>query len=905
MTKAPNPVRRHGGSHDRKHATVTIEGRALDRAGLPVADAVIQIVDENPMLSADRVLAKTDSDADGRYILRGISIPIFTPLPSAIPKPTESRFEISGWAAGRAFTWHKTQSYRVEPRPAQADAKEAGEVFYEGETIRADLIFGPPARLRGRVTDDTGKPVAGALVQVGFVNDVRRPEGSGMSLCAAIDPQKGEDLPFSGVALVPASFRSAHTDDQGNYVIEGLPREAKLLALLDFKPSYEPYSVMIATSTERFEGVFSLGHEGILNHTFVVPRKVHIRANLAGSLKPAAGVTVLARGTKMKRSGAVGKTNAQGMAVLELQPDDYTLRIEPPSDAAAVVSEQPLTVASDLRESSVNVQLAASTVVVFEAALQATGEPVSGIGFEYETDTTRVRKPVQSQTVYVDHPVTGSDGRLRAVMTPGTRRFFPSRARGIEPVPAENPLLALAPGTTNVVRLSFRKVASPRVADQGPANDDSVRRLNERWKKQRELTQRGRARATRYYQSSDGIAPDQFTKLLDSLDHDRVPPIFDLIRKEFPDAQPAAALTVDLTVDSPRRREEWPAPHHEVLVFNGRESIAYVTENAQVDLTDNLGKSTVGIAVESIENSCHLTSFAGAITQRANGKVTLEQKTATFSAFRVVDETIVFVYRDSFRYNNGSSATEHWQFAPRATPQGLVIPGMSVELHSYGNRSNPIWIRSIESIDLSTPIAPESFVVSVPAGTVILDYREGRDDAYRGVIRAPVTDVVTRADEIAATRKRFVPPVKPGDQAPAIEATVWLNQRSKTDAPKLEGKVVLVDFWGTTCGPCVGQLPEVREAVAHFAGTSLIIIGLHDSSGTVKELAEFAAKRGLNYPLAIDRAPNGEGWFGATFAAYGVRAIPTAAVLDRQGKLVFLGEFREAIEQAAALLKKD
>ena len=553
--------------------------------------------------------------------------------------------------------------------------------------------------------------------------------------CAAIDPQKGDDLPFNGVASIPASLRSAHTDDQGHYVIDGLPREAKLLALIDFKPTYDARSLTIATSTERLQGILCVGYAGTLNHTFVVPRTVRIRATLAATLEPAAGVTVTAQGTKIQRSGSVGKTNTEGIAVLQLQPDNYTLRIEPPSGAAAVVSDQPLTVAGEPRESSIDVKVDAGALVVFEAALEATAEPVAGIGFEYETDTTRVRKPVHSQTVYVDHPVTGSDGRLRAVMNPGTRRFFPSRAQGIEPVQANNPLFTLLPGKTTVVKFSFRKAAIPQVEHRESLPGDLIGRLNARWKTERDLIQRGRARATRYYQSTDGIDPDQLTKLLDSLDPDRVPPIFDLIRQAFPDAEPAAPLTVDLTVDEPKRREEWSAPHHQVLVLNGRESIRYLAGNGQVDVSDISGRSGVGIAVESIEAFFHLGGFGGEIVERANGKVTIERKTTTYIDRRVVDEATGFVYRDSSRYNNGSSATEHWQFAPRPTPQGLVIPGMSVELHSYGNRMNPVWIRTIESIDLSAPIAPESFVVSVPAGTMLLDYREGRDETDRGVLR--------------------------------------------------------------------------------------------------------------------------------------------------------------------------
>ncbi len=157
------------------------------------------------------------------------------------------------------------------------------------------------------------------------------------------------------------------------------------------------------------------------------------------------------------------------------------------------------------------------------------------------------------------------------------------------------------PGKPIVTRFAFKKMAIPRALEQQSPKDELIARLNERWKAQRDLIQRGRSRATRYYQSSDGIDPGQLTKLLDSLDPDRVPAVFDLIRKEFPEAEPARPLAFLVTVDEPRRREEWPAPHPAVRVFNGRESIAYSAgENAQVDVTDNSGKSTLGIAIEGI-----------------------------------------------------------------------------------------------------------------------------------------------------------------------------------------------------------------------------------------------------------------------------------------------------------------
>jgi thiol-disulfide isomerase/thioredoxin len=491
------------------------------------------------------------------------------------------------------------------------------------------------------------------------------------------------------------------------------------------------------------------------------------------------------------------------------------------------------------------------------------------------------------------------------VMDPGTRRFFPVPKPGIEPVPAQNPLLSLAPGKTHVVKFTFKNVAIPDVAEQEPVKNDVVARLKERWKTQRDLIQRGRARVTRSVQPGEGIAPDRLIKLLDTLDQRRVPPILELIRKEFPDAEPANSLTLELVVDEPRRREDWVAPVNKIAVFNGRESVSYFPVNDQVDIAVNSGKNPVTFQIQGIGDYCHLAGLNGDVTQQADGKVTLERKTTYSSDRLVVDAATGFVYRDSYSFRPGreSSQTEHWQFAPRPTPQGLVVPGMSIELHLHNGRIDSILIKTIESIDLAAPISPETFVVSVPAGTSIIDYRDGRDDTNRGVVRSPVTDIITRANEIAATWKRFVPPVKPGDQAPAIEAVVWLNQSGKIDAPKLKGKVVLVDFWGITCGPCVAELPEVSEAAERFAGTDLMIIGLHESRGTVEEVAEFAAKRGMTYPLAIDRPAKESGWFGATFAAYGVRGIPSAAVLDREGKVVFIGEFRLALEKAAVLLK--
>src|SRR5262245_13819119 len=85
----PRAARRSTAGFDTALETVTIIGRAVDRDGRPVADAVIQVVNDNGAYSGDRLLGKTTTGADGRFRFRAIAIPVLTRPPSAIPKPAE------------------------------------------------------------------------------------------------------------------------------------------------------------------------------------------------------------------------------------------------------------------------------------------------------------------------------------------------------------------------------------------------------------------------------------------------------------------------------------------------------------------------------------------------------------------------------------------------------------------------------------------------------------------------------------------------------------------------------------------------------------------------------------------------------------------------------------------------
>ena len=143
-----------------------------------------------------------------------------------------------------------------------------------------------------------------------------------------------------------------------------------------------------------------------------------------------------------------------------------------------------------------------------------------------------------------------------------------------------------------------------------------------------------------------------------------------------------------------------------------------------------------------------------------------------------------------------------------------------------------------------------------------------------------------------------------GKSAPPLRAVSWLNSPA-LGADKLRGKIVLVDFWGIGCGPCVAELPGVERAWQLLKGKGVVFVGLHDSGATPAELKKFAREKGLTFPLAIDAEAKKDGYFGATFQDWGIVGIPTSAVIGRDGHVLYAGHsLQTAVETATQALAR-
>jgi RNA polymerase sigma factor (sigma-70 family) len=148
-----------------------------------------------------------------------------------------------------------------------------------------------------------------------------------------------------------------------------------------------------------------------------------------------------------------------------------------------------------------------------------------------------------------------------------------------------------------------------------------------------------------------------------------------------------------------------------------------------------------------------------------------------------------------------------------------------------------------------------------------------QDDGELLVADRALVEDVERALQVRKIKKEIVT-----QTAPAIDGQAWFNTPAELALDKLRGKVVLLDFWGAWCGPCVEKLPRSEELYQKYKDRGLVVIGVHSANDDEK-LRSVLEEKKITFPVVHDR--------GATADRYAIEAWPTYFLIDKAGKVVW------------------
>jgi thiol-disulfide isomerase/thioredoxin/lysophospholipase L1-like esterase/tetratricopeptide (TPR) repeat protein len=223
----------------------------------------------------------------------------------------------------------------------------------------------------------------------------------------------------------------------------------------------------------------------------------------------------------------------------------------------------------------------------------------------------------------------------------------------------------------------------------------------------------------------------------------------------------------------------------------------------------------------------------------------------------------------------GQEIVIHKILAESPAAESEILVGDKILAVAQGDEQ-AVSVKNLEIEDIQTLIRGN-------AGSIVRlsIARSGEDESLARTV------TLTRRDISNLVRAKGVKPLKIGDAAPKLRVGAWVQGEPITEFEK--GKAYLVDFWATTCGPCVALIPHLNEIASKFKDKGLVVIAQDiwdkDESKVKQLIKKMGAK--MTYRVAMDdhKKTMEESWLYAA----GQIGIPCAFLVGTDGKIAWIG----------------
>ncbi len=118
-----------------------------------------------------------------------------------------------------------------------------------------------------------------------------------------------------------------------------------------------------------------------------------------------------------------------------------------------------------------------------------------------------------------------------------------------------------------------------------------------------------------------------------------------------------------------------------------------------------------------------------------------------------------------------------------------------------------------------------------------------------------------------------------GSSKPAPEFSLSDINGKKVSLSDFKGKVILLNFWATWCGPCTAEMPSLNRLYAAFKNDGFVVLAVSIDPSD-KPVRSFVSAKGITFPVLMD--PEKEAYFDL----YAVFALPTSFLIDRKGMII-------------------